>query len=412
MQIPSTPARFPTLGLAVLAAAIFVSITGEFLPTGLLPDMARDLRVSEAQVGLLITVFAGTVVIATAPLAALTRKYPRHTLVIAVLCLNALATLGSALAPSYEFLVAARVVAGVAHGLFWACVGAYPAHLVEPRKLGKAMAITGAGGSAAFVLGVPLATALGHAVGWRIAFLIIAAIMVVCAALVWKLLPTVAHGVPLSTGEIALPLRRDSTVPTVLAFCVVIIVIIAGQNLFYTYIAPYIIGPLGFDASAVGPLLFLYGGAGIIGLLLAGMAASRFPVLAIVVTGAGSAVALIGLAVFAGVPWAVIALLIFWGILQGFVAPLYQTHMMQIASLRVRDNASAWMTTAFNVGIGGGALVGALILGSLGLETLPWIGAVTMLVGVVIAVVMEATRRPAKGSRASASVNATQSTSI
>lgn len=412
MQRPTAPARFPTIGLVVLGAAIFVSITGEFLPTGLLPDMARDLEVSEAQIGLLISVFAGTVVIATAPLAALTRRYPRHTLVIVVLLINAVATLGSALAPSYGFLIAARVLAGIAHGLFWACVGAYPAHLVEPRKLGKAMAITGAGGSASFVLGVPLATALGHAVGWRVAFMIIAGIMLVCAALVWKLLPPVAHGVTLATGEIALPMRQDSSVPRVLAFCAVIVVVMAGQNLFYTYIAPYLIGPLGFDASAVGPLLFLYGGAGVIGLLLAGMAASRFPVVAIVVTGAGSAAAIVGLALFAGVSWAIIALLIFWGILQGSVAALYQTRMMQIASLHVRDTAAAWMTTAFNVGIGGGALAGAVVLGSLGLTALPWIGAATLTVGVVIAIVAEALRRPARGSDRSASVTATASTSI
>ncbi|MET1051210.1 MAG: MFS transporter, partial [Mycetocola sp.] len=147
---------FPWIGLLTLAGAIFVSVTSEFLPTGLLPDMAKDLDVSLSTAGLLVTVFAGTVVIATTPLAALTRKYSRKGLVVVVLLVIALANVLAAIAPSYEILVGARVLGGLAHGLFWAVVAAYSAHLVPKHQLGKAVAITAGGGSAAFVLGVPV----------------------------------------------------------------------------------------------------------------------------------------------------------------------------------------------------------------------------------------------------------------
>src|SRR3954467_1746177 len=96
MQHPAAP--FPTLGLITLAGAVFVSITGEFLPTGLLPDMADGLGVSVSQAGILITVFAATVVLATTPLALLTREVSRKTLVFWVLLVNALATLLAAMA--------------------------------------------------------------------------------------------------------------------------------------------------------------------------------------------------------------------------------------------------------------------------------------------------------------------------
>ncbi|MET0806383.1 MAG: MFS transporter, partial [Lacisediminihabitans sp.] len=161
----STRYTFPWVGLLVLACAIFVSVTSEFLPTGLLPDIAAGLTVSASQVGFLVTVFAGTVVLSTTPLAALTRNFSRKSLVVVVLLIIAASGVLAAVAPTYAVLVVARVIGGLAHGLFWAVVGAYAAHLVPKHQIGRAVAITSGGGTAAFVLGVPLGTALGHALG-------------------------------------------------------------------------------------------------------------------------------------------------------------------------------------------------------------------------------------------------------
>jgi len=193
MGQPGTPAnqlpRLPTFPLIVLAGAIFVSVTGEFLPTGLLPDMAADLGVSVSQTGILVTVFAATVVLTTTPLAALTRRFPRKHLVVVVMLANTLANVGAALAPSYELLVVARIFGGLCHGLFWAVVGAYAAHLVPKAQLARALAISGAGGTAAFVLGVPAGTAIGHAVGWRLAFVVIGGFVLLLTLLVIRYLP-------------------------------------------------------------------------------------------------------------------------------------------------------------------------------------------------------------------------------
>jgi DHA1 family inner membrane transport protein len=377
-------ARFPIVGLVTLAGAIFVSITGEFLPTGLLPDMARSLDVSVSQAGLLVTVFAATVVLATTPLTVLTRDVSRKTLVFWVLIVNAVATVLAALAPTYEILLGARVLAGLAHGLFWAVVGSYAAHLVPQHQLARAIAISNAGGSAAFVLGVPVGTALGHAVGWRLAFAGIAGTMVVLAVLVLRFLPPVDHAVPVRTGEIPLPTRRDPTLPTVLFLCVTVALLIVGQNTFYTYIAPYISDTAGFGPDAVGPILFLYGGAGAIGLLLAGIAGSRFPIAAVVAGAAGAIVCILVLGVAPGLQWLVVVAIIAWGVAFGALPPLLHTRNMRVASPRLRDLASALLSTAFNLGIGGGALVGALLLPAGGIEVLPWTAALIMSSGLVL----------------------------
>lgn len=366
-------APFPLVGLLVLAGAIFASVTSEFLPTGLLPDMSRDLHVSVSQVGLLVSIFAGTVVISTTPLAALTRRYSRKALVVVVLLVNASAGVLAAVAPNYDVLVGARVLGGLAHGLFWAVVGAYAAHLVPKHQIGRAVAITAGGGTVAFVLGVPIGTALGHALGWRLAFASIAVVMVVLTVLVARFLPAVEHRVTLATGEIAIPARRDRTLPAVVVVCVLIVVVASGHNLYYTYIAPWLIGVTGFDESAVAPLLFLYGGAGAIGLALAGLLADRYPRRGLLFLLVGIVVPVAVLALFPHIPGMVIAAIAVWGVVFGGLPSLLQTRMMHAASARVRDLAAAFFTTSFNLAIGGGALLGGVLLDRFGLGLLPFV---------------------------------------
>lgn len=381
---PTAPhSRFPLVGLLALGGAAFVSVTSEFLPTGLLPEMASSLAVSPSQIGLLVTIFAATVVVTAAPLAALSRHRSRKGLVILVLAVISLASLGAALAPSYGLLVVARIVGGLAHGLFWAVVGAYAAHLVPKHQIARAVAIITAGTTAAFVLGVPVGTALGHAVGWRSAFGVVAAAVAILALVIARLLPTVDHSVPLSTGEIPLPMRRDPSLRAVLQICVAVGIVLIGHNLYYTYIAPYIITVAGLPAQSVSPILFLYGGAGAAGLLLAGVLGDRYPrstLLAATALAAGSVLA-IGLA--PGATWLVLVAIAAWGVGLGLVPPLLQTRLLHAASPRLRDTASAYLTMAFNAAIGGGALVGGILLDGIGLPVLPFASALVLFSGLL-----------------------------
>ena len=390
MGAPQTETKFPWVGLLTLSALIFTSVTSEFLPTGLLPEIAADLKVTESQVGLLITVFAGTVVLSAAPLAALTRKRSRKSLIIVVLLVFVVSNLLAALAPSYAFLVVARVLGGLAHGLFWAVVGAYAAHLVPKHQIGRAVAITSGGGTAAFVLGVPLGTALGHAFGWRLAFAALAVIIVVLTVLVIRYLPPVDHRVQLKTGEIAVPMNRDRSLPGVVVLCIVIIVIMMGHYIFYTYIAPWLIQEVGFEESAVAPLLFLFGGAGAIGLALAGLVADRFPRYGFVATSAVAVVPVLVFVFFPHSPVIVIVALVVWGIAFGGLPAMLQTRMLHTASARLRDLAAALFTTSFNLAIGTGALVGGLILDRSGFGALPVADLIFLVVALIFSLVSDA----------------------
>ncbi|MEF3404673.1 MFS transporter [Agromyces sp. CCNWLW203] len=371
----STPAvmpPFPWLGLIVLAAAVFLSVTIEMIPTGLLPDMSRELEVGEPLIGLLVTVFAATVVVLTVPLASLTKRVPRRTLIVISLAVLAISCVLTAVAPNYGTVLATRILGGAAHGLFWSVVGAYAGHLVPKEQLARAVSISVAGGSLAFVLGVPLGTALGQAFGWRLAFAGIGALTLLGALLVWRFLPPVRH----HAGEAdAAPirLRSDATFVPVIVVCLITAVTMVGAYTFYTYVAPFITDVMGMAPSAISPMLLAYGIAGAVGLLLAGTVLGRRPTVGLVVALVATTLGVAGLALFPQVPGVGIACFLLWGTAFGALPPMLNTRLLHSASSRIRDAAASFYTTAFNSGIGGGALLGAILFGVIGLGGLPWV---------------------------------------
>lgn len=384
---PKTTEAFPWLGLFILAGAIFVCVTSEFLPTGLLPELADGLGVPEFQIGFLVTVYAGTVVLSAPLLTTLTQRYPRKQLVIVVLVIFALSNVMVAVAPNFETVVAARIAGGLAHGLFWAVVGAYGAHLVTKEQLPRAVAITSAGATTAFVLGVPIGTAVGYAVGWRLAFVVMAVAIAVLLVLVIVFLPPVRHQLDLRTGEIAIPARKDPTVVPALAICVIVAVVIIAQNTFYTYIVPYYRELVGFGQNEVTVMLFLYGAAGVVSLVLVGLFAAKYPRAALPVVFAVVIAAVLVIGLMPEQTPVVVVAVIVWGVAFGCGPVLFQTRMLQIASPRIRDIASAWLTVAFNIGIGGGAFVGGLLYSGVGLEVLPFVeaGILILAIGLLLA---------------------------
>ncbi|WP_285115839.1 MFS transporter [Leifsonia sp. fls2-241-R2A-40a] len=396
--------KFPWVGLIALAAATFLSVTSEMIPTGLLPDMSASLGVSEAQIGLLVTVFAFTVVVTSTPLTALTRRWPRHGLLIGILVLLGISNALTALAPNYAFVVGSRVLGGVAHGMFWSIVGAYAGHLVPKEQIGRAVSITLGGGTLAFVFGVPLGTFAGHVFGWRLSFALLAVLMVVGALVVWKFLPAVerdadARGV--RARDRSLPKPKDRTIPAVVMVCLIAAVTMVGHYAFYTFVVPFLTGPMGVPAGNVGALLFIYGIAGAGGLILAGSVFGPRPqlglVLALLVTG----VAVAALALLASQPIPALIAFLLWGLAFGALPPLLQTRLLHTSSPAFRDTASALYTTSFNVGIGGGALVGSLIFDAGGLMLLPWCYVALLLVSVaLVAVVGRMTRKRAQAAAA------------
>lgn len=368
--LATTAQAFPLVGLMTLALAIFISMATEFLPGGLIPQIAAEYVRSSAEVGHLITVFALTVIVTAAPLAVIARRLPRKTMVLIAFGLIGAGNAGTALAPSFEVLLIARAVGALAHAAFWSVVAAYPAHMVRPTELGKATAITAAGGSVAGVLGIPLGNALGQAFGWRTAFAALACLALMALLLmVWRL-PAVGATAANRTRDVN-SVGKDGTLPSILMVCLLIVLIVGAQSSFGTFNVVWLLDTVHLPPTAIPVMMFIGGVAGAMGVAVTGALYSRFPLRLFFV----SLVALVGLLtalpLAAGsqpVVWVVSGLI---GAVFGGLPVMLQTRMMIVASPRSRNIAAALQVTAINIGIGGGAFLGGIAIDLSGLPSLP-----------------------------------------
>jgi DHA1 family inner membrane transport protein len=226
----------------------------------------------------------------------------------------------------------------------------------------------------------------------------IAVLQTIVIVLVVRFVPPVDHRPPLTTGEIHLPMLKNRLLTVFITIATIQAVLVIGQYAFYSYIAPFLIGASGFTEAAIVPLLFVYGISGAIGLALSPTIANRFPRFGLVVTVLFVVIGIAMLAVLPAQPGVVVAALVVWGIAFGIAPVIMQARIMHAATARTRDVASAFMNTAYNIGIGGGAFIGGLVLDNIGLGALPIVAAGIMVVTVAIIAITDARSR-AQGAR-------------
>jgi DHA1 family inner membrane transport protein len=365
--------------LLAMAAGAFCFVAMETLPVGLLPQIAGDFGVSLAGAGMLVTGYGLTVAVMSVPLAYATRGVPRRLLVPMMLAVFAVGTLGSALAPSYGILLGARVVVALSHSVFWAVVGPAAASLFSVSVRGRAAATVFGGSALAPMLGVPAGTWLGQQAGWRAAFLALAA----AGLLAFVTLAVLMPATPAGAGHAA-----TGTSPSVLRFgllTALTIVTMTGLFTTFTYTTPYLTDVAGFSALAVSPVLLLRGVVDFLGVVLGGLLVDRHPDLVMIGTIALTSVSLLGTWAFPGSQAVVAATMALTGFALGAMSPAIAHRVLEVAP-GSSDLASAANSAAFNVGIAGGAALGALVLGAAGLRETALAGGLIVALGVATAV--------------------------
>ena len=363
--------------LAVLGASAFFYVTAETIPIGLLPQIADGLAVDEADVGLLLTSYAVVAALSVIPLTALTMRVPRHVLLAITVAVFVVSQAAATLAPTFLVLALSRLVCALAHGVFWSVIGPITARLAPPGQAGRATALVFVGNSLAIVLGVPLGTALGQWLGWRVALGALAVGGAVCVLLLRRVLPALPplpHDRDTRTGaqlRAAVTIVRDRRVA---ALCLITAVLVIGHFAAYTYIAPLVRRDAGLEGVALSALLLGYGAAGLLTNYLVGRHVDRRPgpllagLLAVLAVSAGLLAPVLGL-----VP-TVLATLVWGG---AFTAiPVFLASAVLRIAPRARDAASALYVVAFQVGIGGGAFLGERLVAAGHLGVLPLVTAV------------------------------------
>lgn len=346
------PQKLQALPLAALSFAAFVYVAFEMFSIGLISPMARDLGVSEGRIGLLMTVYAGLVAVVTIPLMAATGNVNRRPLFLATLGFLLAGIVLQATAPNYFVLVAGRVTAAFTHGLFWSIVNPMATRLAPPGQMGRAVAAVSLGSTMSTVVGAPLTTGIGNAIGWRGATWVLGAATIVALLLVVRTLPSMpARPVePPQDGK-----TGRSAIPSLVFYLTFAVTAVFAT---FTYLALLIETTTSSTWVPIG--LSVYGVFGLLGVIAAGRGVDRRMLrvngLDTVLLMAAAAIGLVALQLGSGaLTFVMVGVL---GVAAGAL-PTAGTTIFMHAGQRNQDLASSIYVVTFQVGIASGSALGA-----------------------------------------------------
>ncbi len=344
------PARLP-LVVYVLALGTFLMLTTEFVVAGLLPEIAGDLRVSVAQAGLLITVFAVGMVVGAPAMALVTRRMPARTTLLLALGVFAAGHVVVALGSGFPLLLAARFVTAVAAGAFWSVASVAATRAAGPGARARALGLVGAGGMLANVVGVPLGASAGQLSGWRGPFWAL-------AVLALAAVPLVARHVPRDEGDRdPVPLRRELAAVRsgrlwlVLAACATTT---GGVLSLYSYVSPLLTERAGLAAAWVPLVLVTFGVGSLVGTVVGGRLGDAHPHATTVAVAASTTVVLLAICLLSASALPTVLLVTLLGLLGLSANPVLSALAVRFAGVAPTLGV-AMSVSAYNVGTAAGS---------------------------------------------------------
>ncbi|MBH3058438.1 MFS transporter [Serratia marcescens] len=373
------------LALLALTISAFAIGTTEFVIVGLIPTIAEQLGVTVPSAGLLVTIYALGVAIGAPVLTALTSRIPRKLLLVGLMVLFTFGNLLAWQSPSYESLVVARLLTGLAHGVFFSIGSTIATSLVAKEKAASAIAIMFGGLTVALVTGVPLGTFIGQQFGWRETFLAVSLIGAVATLASIILVPSNIK----NQGSAGVREQlKVLTHPRLLLIYAITALGYGGVFTTFTFLAPMMQELAGFSAPTVSWILLAYGVAVAVGNIWGGKLADRHgAVRALSFIFAALAVLLLLFQFTASHSIAALLTVIVMGVFAFGNVPGLQVYVVQKAAQytpNAVDVASGLNIAAFNIGIALGSVIGGQTVASLGLAQTPWIGALIVVVALLL----------------------------
>lgn len=367
---------------ALTVGAFGIGVT-EFVIMGLLLEVSADFGVTIAAAGLLISGYALGVVVGAPALTVATARLPRKTVLIASMAIFVAGNTACALAPGYDFLMAARVLTAFAHGTFFGVGSVVATSLVATDRKASAIAVMFTGLTVATILGVPLGTFIGQHLGWRATFWAVAGIGLVALAIIATLVPR--DDSPVEASDWRADLAAILKLPVLLGLATTVLGY-AGVFAVFTYIAPMLTRISGFSEAAVSPILLVFGGGLVAGNLLGGKLADRWLVPTVFATLVALAAVLMLMAPGLASPIAAVVLVGLLGATAfATVAPL-QMWVLSKTEGAGQSLASSFNIAAFNLGNAIGAWAGGQVIDhGPGLAAVPLMAALFPLAAILVA---------------------------
>lgn len=372
------------IALLALTLSAFAIGTTEFVIVGLVPTIAGDLGVSLPSAGLLVSLYALGVAIGAPVLTALTGKWNRKHVLLSLMALFVAGNILAWQAPSYESLIMARILTGLAHGVFFSIGSTIATGLVSKDKEASAIAIMFTGLTVALVTGVPLGTWIGQNFGWRATFLVVSGLGTL--ALIGSAL-LVPNNLKQSKAATLAEQMKVLIQPRLLLVYLMTILGYGGTFTAFTYLAPILQEESGFAPSAISLIMLVYGVSVAVGNIYGGkLADKKGPIRALSVIFTILSVILLALTFTMESKVAAVITVLVWGAFAFGSVPGLQVYVVQLAEKfapNAVDVASGLNIAAFNIGIALGSIIGGSIVDGMQLSDTAWIGALITLSALV-----------------------------
>ena len=372
--------RLRTYRVMLLAFAAFIFNTTEFIPIALLSDIGTSFSMPVDKVGIMMTVYAWIVALASLPLMLATAKMERKRLLVGVFTLFVASHILSAVATNFGILLIARTGVALAHAIFWSITASLVVRLAAKDKRTKALGLLATGSALATVLGLPIGRLVGQYLGWRASFALIGVLALICLVILWKILPNLPSR---NVGNIkSLPDILKNT-PLLLVYLMIILIVTAHFTA-YSYIEPFMLNVVNFSANFATWILLMFGLAGIVASMLFGRYYERMERSFLWLAMMAIALGLSTLFLFSDM-WALWVINAFlWGIGATTISLVLQIQVLRLAP-KATDVAMSLFSGIFNIGIGGGALLGGIVIAQMSLIHIGHVGAAVALLAMLAA---------------------------
>ncbi|ECJ1410999.1 sugar transporter [Salmonella enterica] len=383
MTINPVSRKVAWLRVVTLAIAAFIFNTTEFVPVGLLSDIAESFHMQTAQVGIMLTIYAWVVAVMSLPFMLLTSQIERRKLLICLFVLFIASHVLSFLAWNFTVLVISRIGIAFTHAIFWSITASLAIRLAPAGKRAQALSLIATGTALAMVLGLPIGRVVGQYFGWRTTFFAIGMGALITLICLIKLLPKLPSEHSGSLKSLPLLFRR----PALMSLYLLTAVVVTAHYTAYSYIEPFVQNVAGLSANFATVLLLILGGAGIIGSLVFGKLGNQHASLLVSIAISLLVVCLLLLLSAADSEAHLALLSIFWGIAIMVIGLGMQVKVLALAP-DATDVAMALFSGIFNIGIGAGALAGNQVSLHWSMSTIGYIGAVPACAALVWAVLI------------------------
>ncbi|WP_411119797.1 MFS transporter [Streptomyces sp. 058-1L] len=374
-----SPAR-GWLGVAAITASLFVFLTTELMPIGLLTPLSESLNVSVGAAGLMVTAQGIAAGLGVPFIVAWSRRVNRRKLLVTLLAVLAIGNLITSIAPNYPLILGTRLIMGFASGVFWAIGVTMAMRIVPEKHANRAAAVVMSGISIATVVGIPLGTLLESASDWRTTFLIWSALSAVVFIAVAVTVPSLPSANAVSVREVfTLPLKNVQ----LRVVLIMVVFFVLGHFGAYTFVRPYLEESTSATVGFITVVLIVFGIGGAVGNFIGGHTVNKSLRGSFIVGGLIMVASLVLLLTIGANKVGVIIAMTLWGLAFG-VVQLSQINMTLSAAPQQFEAAMSLNTMAYNTCIALGALIGGLFADHVGVSSVVWFGIVLVALAVIL----------------------------